>query len=232
MRLASMSSLLKFVSSSVGSKILIGLTGLAFFGFLVTHLAGNLLVLFNPDGYNDYSHALISNPLLPIAEIGLLLIFVLHAFKAVAATIGNRGARPVRYAQKKWAGRTSRKSLASTTMIVSGAIILIFTVVHLAHFKFGTYYEDAAHGYRDLARLVRETFVQPAWVAWYVLVMTLIGLHLRHGISSAFQSLGLEHPRYDAAVRWAGIALAVLVAGGFALIPLWIFFTASSGGRS
>jgi len=230
---ASMSSLLKFVSSSVGTKILISLTGLAFFGFLILHLAGNLLILVDPDGFNAYSHTLVSNPLLPIAEIGLVAIFVLHAVKALLVVIGNRGARPQRYAQKKWAGGPSRKSVASSTMIVSGSIILIFTIVHLAHFKFGTYYEDAAHGYRDLARLVRETFVQPAWVIWYVLVMTLIGLHLRHGLSSALQSLGVEHPRYNAALRVLGVVLAVLVAGGFALVPLWIFITGSGlGGRS
>jgi succinate dehydrogenase cytochrome b subunit len=225
----SMSSLLKFISSSVGTKILIGLTGLAFFGFLVIHLAGNLLILTDPDGFNAYSEHLVRNPLLPIAELGLLAIFVVHAYKAVATVIRNQHARPVSYEKKKWAGHTSRKSVASSTMIVTGTLILLFVVIHLAHFKFGTYYRDELHGYRDLARLVFETFVQPVWVIWYVVVMTLIGFHLRHGIGSAFQSLGLEHPRYNAWARAIGVVLAVLVAGGFALIPIWIYVT---GGRS
>jgi succinate dehydrogenase / fumarate reductase cytochrome b subunit len=224
-----MSSFLKFFSSSVGTKILIGLTGLLFFGFLILHLAGNLLVLMDDDAFNAYSHKLISNPLIYLAELGLLAIFVLHVYKTLTNYVRNLRARPTRYETKRWAGHTSRKTLASSSMIVTGLVVLLFLTIHLAHFKFGVYYEDAAHGYRDLARLVRETFVQPVWVIWYVVVMTLIGLHLRHGIGSAFQSLGLEHPRYNAWVRALGIVLAVLVAGGFALIPIWIFVT---GGRS
>jgi succinate dehydrogenase / fumarate reductase cytochrome b subunit len=225
----SMSSLLKFFSSTIGTKVLIGLTGLAFFGFLVTHLAGNLLVLFDREAFNAYSHKLISNPLIYIAELGLLVIFVVHAWKAVMVTIKNKRARPSAYAQKKWAGGASRKTMSSTSMIVTGLTILLFIIIHLKHFKFGTYYTEATTGYRDLAQLVLETFVSPIWVAWYVLVMVLIGMHLRHGISSAFQSLGLEHPRYSGFVRAAGVVLAILMAGGFALIPIYIFVT---GGRS
>jgi succinate dehydrogenase / fumarate reductase, cytochrome b subunit len=224
-----MSSLRTFFSSSVGSKILIALTGLAFFGFLILHLAGNLLVLIDADGFNAYSHKLIANPLLPLAELGLLAIILLHVYKTVTNFGRNLRARPAGYAKKKWAGHTSRKSVASTTMIVTGTIVLVFLTIHLAHFKFGTYYEDVRHGYRDLGRLVRETFVQPAWVIWYLVAMTLVGFHLRHGIGSAFQSLGVEHPRYNAWLRALGIVLAVLVAGGFALIPIWIYVT---GGRS
>lgn len=224
-----MSSLLKFFSSSVGTKVLIALTGLAFFGFLITHLAANLLVLFDREAYNLYSHKLISNPLIYIAELGLVVIFVVHAYKAVMVTIKNKQARPAGYAAKKWAGGTSRKTMSSTSMIVTGLTILLFIVIHLKHFKFGVYYTEATTGYRDLSQLVLETFVSPIWVAWYVLVMVLIGMHLRHGISSAFQSLGLEHPRYNGFVRAAGVVLAVLMAGGFALIPIIIFIT---GGRS
>jgi succinate dehydrogenase / fumarate reductase, cytochrome b subunit len=224
-----MSSLLKFFSSTVGTKVLIGLTGLLFFGFLITHLAANLLVLFDREAFNAYSHKLVSNPLIYVAELGLVVIFVVHAWKAVAITIKNKQARPAGYATKKWAGGKSRKTLSSTSMIVTGLTILLFIVIHLKHFKFGTHYTEAGTGYRDLAQLVLETFVSPIWVAWYVLVMVLIGMHLRHGISSAFQSLGLEHPRYSGFVRAAGVVLAILMAGGFALIPIYIFIT---GGRS
>lgn len=224
-----MSSLRTFVSSSVGTKVLIALTGLAFFGFLVLHLAGNLLILVDADGFNAYSHKLIANPLLPVAEAGLAAIILLHVYKTLTNYGRNLRARPTGYAKKKWAGHTSRKSVASSSMIVTGTIVLAFLTIHLAHFKFGTYYEDALHGYRDLARLVRETFVQPPWVLWYLVAMTLIGIHLRHGLGSAFQSLGLEHPRYNAWVRALGIVLAIVIAGGFALIPIWIYVT---GGRS
>jgi succinate dehydrogenase / fumarate reductase cytochrome b subunit len=222
-------TLRRFFSSSVGTKILIALTGLAFFGFLITHLAGNLLILVSADSFNGYSHTLTANPLLPLAELGLLAIFVLHVVKAIGNYASNKSARPAPYEKKARAGHTSRKSLSSTTMIFTGSIILIFTVLHIAMFKYGTYYEDAVHKYRDLNRLVVETFANPLWVGFYVLSMVVIGFHLRHGLSSACQSLGLSQPRYSRTARIIGTVLAVLIAGGFAMIPLWVFFT---GGRS
>lgn len=222
-------TLRRFFSSSVGTKILIAFTGLAFFGFLITHLAGNLLILVSADSFNGYSHKLTSNPLLPIAELGLLAIFLLHVFKAIANYTRNKGARPSTYEKKTWAGHTSRKSLSSTTMIFTGSVILIFTVLHIAMFKYGTYYEDAVHKYRDLYKLVIETFANPLWVAFYVLSMIVIGFHLRHGLSSACQSLGLSQPRYSRSARLIGTIVAILIAGGFAMIPVWVYFI---GGRS
>jgi succinate dehydrogenase / fumarate reductase, cytochrome b subunit len=222
-----MSSLLRFFSSSVGTKVLIALTGLAFAGFLVTHLAANLLVLVSPDAYNEYSHALISNPFIYVAEAGLVAIFLTHAFKAVFNFLGNRGARGSAYATKRGAGHTSRKSLASTTMIVTGLWLLAFTVLHLKTFKFGPWYETP-EGIRDLTRLVHEVFRGPGYVAFYVLSMAVVGLHLRHGLSSALQSLGLDHPRYTPLLLKAGLAIAILMGLGFAIIPVVIFLT---GGR-
>ncbi len=115
-----MSPLLRFLSSSVGTKILVALTGLGFAGFLVTHLAANLLVLVDAHAYNAYSHKLTSNPLIYVAEAGLVALFLVHAFKAVFVTLRNRDARGGGYAVKKRAGHTSRKSLSSSTMIVTG----------------------------------------------------------------------------------------------------------------
>src|SRR5438128_897156 len=136
-----MSSFRRVFSSSVGTKLLIGLTGLLLFAYLLLHLAGNLLVFAGAGTFNGYAHALISNPLVVPAEIGLAAIFVLHIYKAVTMWLRNRTARPVAYAQKSWAGHTSRKSLASTTMIWSGLVILLFVGVHLQQFKFGAWYE-------------------------------------------------------------------------------------------
>ena len=107
-----MSSRLRVFSSSVGTKLLIGITGLALFGYLLIHIAGNLLVFFGPDVFNRYAFFLESNPLLPVVEVGLLLIILIHAFKAVNMFLGNKAARPVAYAKKTGAGYTSRKSVA------------------------------------------------------------------------------------------------------------------------
>ena len=113
-------SLRRVFSSSVGTKLLMGVTGLLLFGYLLLHLVGNLLVFAGQDTFNHYSHALISNPLVAPAEIALLLLFLLHIYKAVVMWTKNHAARPVRYEQKSWAGYTSRKSVASTTMSWSG----------------------------------------------------------------------------------------------------------------
>ena len=224
-----MSALLRFFSSSVGTKVLIALTGLGFAAFLVTHLAANLMVLVDVHAYNEYSHKLVSNPLIYIAEAGLVLLFVTHAFKAIANYARNRGARPEGYSLKRRAGHTSRKTLASTTMIVTGTWLLVFIVIHLKLFKFGTWYDTPDGTMRDLARLVNEDFQKPLYVVFYVLSMAVVGLHLRHGLSSAFQSLGIDHPKYTPLILKAGLIVAIAMSLGFAAIPLVIFLT---GGRS
>ena len=222
-----MSPFLRFLSSSVGTKILVALTGLGFAAFLVLHLAANLLLLVDEHGFNAYSHKLISNPLIYIAEAGLVALFVVHAYKAIAVTLRNRAARGGRYAMKRGAGHTSRKSLASTTMIVTGVWLLLFIVVHLKTLKFGPWYETPDGSMRDLARLVREVYREPLHVLFYIVSMVVVGMHLSWGLSSAFQSMGIEHPRYNGFIRGAGWTIAAVMAAGFALIPIAVYF----GGR-
>jgi succinate dehydrogenase / fumarate reductase cytochrome b subunit len=222
-----MSHFLRFVTSSVGTKIVIALTGLGFAAFLVVHLAANLVVLVSPEAYNEYSHKLIANPLIYVAEAGLVLLFATHAFLAIRNYLANRAARGAGYAKSAAAGHTSRKTLASATMILSGAWLLVFTVLHIKTFKFGPWY-DGPDGVRDLARLVYEKFRSPLYVAIYVLSMAIVGLHLRHGLSSAFQSLGLAHPRYTPIVLKAGLIVAIVMGLAFALIPIVVYI---AGGR-
>jgi len=213
-------------TSSVGTKLLIGLTGLALFAYLILHLAGNAIIFFGAEPFNRYSHALISNPLIVPIEIGLLLIFLLHVYKTVTMWIGNRSARPIPYQMKTNAGHASRKSLASSTMIVTGLVTLFFVLVHVKQFKYGAWYptaDDAA--VRDLYRTEVEVFQHPVWVMFYVVCTLLVGLHLRHGISSGFQSLGLDHAVYTRRIVAWGIAGAVLIGGGLAVIPVWVYLT-------
>jgi len=113
----SLMSFRRVFSSSVGTKLLIGVTGLFLFAYLILHLVGNLMVFAGEETFNHYAHALVSNPLVIPAEIGLLLIFLLHIYKTVAMWTANQRARKIGYAKKSWAGHTSRKSIASTTMI-------------------------------------------------------------------------------------------------------------------
>ena len=212
-------------SSSIGTKLLIGLTGLALFAYLLLHLAGNLLIFAGQGTFNEYSHRLIANPLVIPAEIGLAAVFAIHAYKAVTMWIRNQAARPVRYEKKEWAGYTSRKSLASTTMIYTGLVIFLFVIVHLRQFKFGAWYQIGDPPIRDLYRTEVEIFSAPVWVTIYVVCVLLVGLHLRHGISSAFQSLGADHPVYTRRLVIWGTVFACIIGGGFAIIPLWVYFT-------
>jgi len=219
-----MATLWRVISSSVGTKVLLALSGLALAAYLVLHLIGNAFLIIGPDSLNEWGHMLITNPLVIPAELGLLVIFLIHVYKAVVNWWANRQARPVAYAEKKWAGHTSRKTVSSATMIWTGAIMAVFVVIHVATFKYGPYYEVPGSEVRDLARMVFEAFGQPLTVGFYVAVMVLIGFHLRHGISSAFQSLGADGPRFTPAIRLIGYLLAVVLAAGFAFIPIWAFF--------
>ena len=215
----------RVLSSSVGTKLLMGLTGIALFAYMLLHLVGNALIFAGEELFNEYSHALISNPLIIPIELGLLAIFLIHIYKAVTMWMANQAARPVGYVKKQPAGHTSRKSLSSTTMIGSGLFILLFVVIHVKQFKFGSWYQVTDSTVRDLARTEIEVFQNPAWVAFYVLGTLLVGLHLRHGFASAFQSLGLDHPVYTRRLTALGVFFAVLIGVGLAIIPIWVYVT-------
>jgi succinate dehydrogenase / fumarate reductase cytochrome b subunit len=206
--------------SSVATKILIGVTGLALFIYLLIHVAGNLLVFLGPELFNRYAYTLESNPLLPLIEIGLLFVFLVHIYQTVRMFLANQQARPVRYAVKRRAGWPSRKSFASSTMIVSGLWLFVFLLIHVKAFRFGVEHEWPGGG-RDLYRLEMEAFRNPAMVAFYVVSMVIVGSHLWHGISSAFQSLGADKPAWTRIVLPAGKVVAVLIAGAFIVIAIW-----------
>ena len=207
-------------SSSVGTKIVIGVTGVALVLYLLIHIAGNLMVFLGPAAFNKYAYTLEGNPLLPIIEIALLLVFLLHIFKTVRMFLGNQSRRPVRYAKKKYAGRPSRKTVASSTMIVSGLWLVAFLLVHVKTFRFSPEVEWPAGG-RDLYLLEMQAFTNPLVVAFYVISMVIVGSHLWHGVSSAFQSLGLDKPAWTRFILPAGKVLAVLIAAGFIVIAVW-----------
>jgi succinate dehydrogenase / fumarate reductase cytochrome b subunit len=211
------------LSSLISTKLIIGLTGFLLFLYLILHVAGNLLVFLGQDLFNRYSFALISNPLVTPVEIGLLLIVLIHIYKAIRMTMQNRAARPTPYAVKKLAGSPSQKSAASSTMILTGLALLVFIPIHVRMFKYGAEYPYGATGMRDLYRLEVENFSTPGWVAFYVVAMIAVGFHLWHGVASSFQSMGLSGRRFTPAVRKVGKTFAVLIAGAFIVIAVWVF---------
>ena len=217
-------------SSSVGTKIVIGITGFALFLYLLIHIAGNLMVFFGPAFFNRYAYVLESNPLLPLVELGLLAVFLIHVYKTLRMFLSNQDARPKAYAVKRPAGNPIRKTFASSTMIVSGLWLLVFIVIHVKAFRYGTEYEWPAGG-RDLYRQEMENLSNPLMVAFYILSMTVVGSHLFHGIASAVQSLGLNHPKWTPRVLLAGKIVAALIAVGFMIIAAWVYMNQPGTGR-
>jgi succinate dehydrogenase / fumarate reductase cytochrome b subunit len=223
--------------SSIGKKLLTGLTGIGLMGFIVLHLAGNLTLLGGRDAFNAYTDKLHSlGALVTIAEIGLLALFLAHAFSAVSVWWRKRGARSVHNTRVESKGAPSRQTLASRSMIVTGVVLLVFTTLHVLQFRFGAgmsegYVATLGHEQvRDLHRLVVETFKQLPVVVAYAAVMVLLGLHLRHGFWSAFQSLGALNPRLRPLAYSAGVAVGVLLALGFFVLPIYLYlFTPTPG---
>ena len=221
-----MSSRGRVFASSVGTKLLIGLTGLALFIYLIIHVSGNSLVMVGPAAFNGFHATMTANPLLPLIEIGLLIVFLVHIYKTVRMFLANQQARPVRYQMKRPAGRPSRKSLASTTMIVTGLWLTIFLLIHVKAFRFPAAGPDALH---DLYALEMQNLSHPLTVVFYVISVLMVGSHLWHGGTSALQSLGFDHPRWTPRLLVVGRVAAVAIAGLFIIITLWVFF---SGGRA
>lgn len=205
-----------FLRSSIGRKFMMSLTGAALIAFALVHLLGNLTLYADSDGtaFNSYAHLLETNPLLPLAEIGLAVLFVVHIGLGIRTALDNREARPSRY---KDLAPHGNRSVASTTMIVTGLLVLVFLVVHLVDFRFAERHPDG------LAHMVVERLAQPLGAVVYLVGVVALGVHLWHAFQSVFQTLGLYHPRYRPMVVKAGWAVAVVVGLGFATFPLVIF---------
>jgi succinate dehydrogenase / fumarate reductase cytochrome b subunit len=191
-----------------------------------------LVLLFGDrEDYNRWTHLLESlGPLLWTIELGLLACFVFHAISGVQVYLGRRRARPDAYVKSAPAGGPSLKSASSVSMLLTGIVLAVFVVWHVAAFKYGP---GVAEGYvheldgvvtRDLHRLVVETFQRPGPVVMYSVVMLLLALHLRHGFWSAFQSLGAMKPSLTPWMYGLGLAVALVVGLGFLVLPLWIYF--------
>ena len=211
------------------------LTGLCLFGFVCVHLAGNLLLFVGADTFNKYSNHLTSlGPILYLVETVLAALFLIHMYTAVTVTWGNWRARTSRYSKSVSRGDPSLMTLSSKTMIWTGLLLLVFTIVHLVTFKYGP---GISEGYvttidgeqmRDLYRLVVESFSNPLYSLYYVVSMVFLGFHLRHGFWSAIQSLGGFHPRLTPVMYGLGLVAAVVLGVGFLVIPIWFYFGGSA----
>jgi succinate dehydrogenase / fumarate reductase, cytochrome b subunit len=200
------------IGSSVGKKLLMALTGLAFIGFLTAHLAGNFAIYGGKAAFNGYAEKLQSlGPLLYFFRAGLIVFALVHITTGLLLFLRNRNARPVSYAAYASAGG---RTLSSRTMPYTGLIILGFVVFHLFHF---TFVNKTATTIFDL---VTAAFNRPEMVALYSALMVVVALHVRHGFWSAFQTIGANHPKYMPTVSALSIIAGAAVAAGFGLLPI------------
>lgn len=212
-----------YCRSSIGRKHLVAITGLLLCGFLVSHLLGNLLLLAGSDAFNLYSYKLFAlGPLLYVIEAVLAVVFLVHMYLAVRLNLENYKARG-KYAVKKRTGRGT--TFMSATMPWTGLILLVFLILHLMNLKYGTYYMTTVDGVemRDIYKTTMEYFMNPVSVGWYVFAMICAALHTAHGFSSAFQSLGLNHPKYYGKIKVVGYLYALMIGGGFAFVSVWAY---------
>ncbi|HEY7750866.1 MAG TPA: succinate dehydrogenase cytochrome b subunit [Ignavibacteriaceae bacterium] len=216
--------LLKFTSSSIGKKFTMGITGTFLIIFLIVHLIGNLTLFFGADTFNAYVLALdVVKPVIRIIELVLLLAFILHIYNGIKLWLENRRAKPVTY---KVSAATVNSSIFSRTMVQTGSIVFIFLVIHLATFfyRFNFYDPDGLADQHKYFDIVVNFLQMPVYSVFYVVAVVLLGFHLNHGLQSSFQTFGWTHKKYTPIVKSIGTLYAILMAVGFASLPIYFLF--------
>jgi succinate dehydrogenase / fumarate reductase cytochrome b subunit len=210
--------LARFYQSSVGKKSVMAASGILLVLFLLSHLLGNTTAFFGRNAFNSYAERLHSmGNLIYIFEIGLLTIFIIHIITGISLYLENLKARPFRYSVNKDAGG---RTLGSRSMPYTGLLILIFILVHLNNFHF----TDKSVLVADM---VRSLLSKPVLAGFYVFSLVGVALHVSHGFWSMFQSLGLNHPKYNRLIKTGGLTFSIVVGTVFIMIPLLAVFSKS-----
>lgn len=214
--------------TTVGQKLLMALTGLALVGFLITHLAGNLLLWAGEEKFNDYAYQLHGlGPVLWAAEIALATLFLLHICLAISTAALSQTARRKKYAEKN--SKQDQVVLsgggASNWMMPTGLMVLVFLILHVADMKFNIRHSlglaTFEFGEENLYSHVRDVLHDPIAITIYVLGLAALGIHLSHGIASALQTLGINHSRWNGILRFLCVALGWSIVLGFTSILVW-----------
>jgi succinate dehydrogenase / fumarate reductase cytochrome b subunit len=217
--------LVRAISTTIGQKLVMGATGLLLCGFLVAHLAGNMLIFQGAEHYNNYAKRLHENELLPVAEAGLLVLFVLHILLSFTTARVNTSARPIGYADKRSKLKGETMVHAHNFMFVTGVIVLGFTLLHLsdmrfAHLNLRLKYDSSMLPAEHAMHVLRD----PISATVYLLGSLVLGVHLSHGFQSAFKSLGLNHPKYTPILGKLSVLFAIVIGLGFAWMPWYFYF--------
>ncbi len=200
--------------TSIGKKIIMAVSGLSFCFFLVMHLAGNLMIYRGGDYFNAYAERLHSfEPLVNIFELMLLLLGSIHISFALKLFFENREARPVKYAIKCGAGG---RSIGSATMPYTGLLLLMFIFVHLFNFHF----VDKSN--TSIFSIVDGLFSEIGYVSFYLVSVLAVSIHVSHGFWSAFQTMGINHPKYTNFIKFVALSFAIITGIGFGFIPIYL----------
>lgn len=212
----------RFFNSTLGKKYIMAITGFLLFGFVIVHVLGNLQIFLGADAINEYAELLKSKAaLLWGARLGLLTIAMLHIVTAIQLVLRNRAARPVKYGTRK---APVAASLSSRTAALSGSLLLAFIIFHLLHYTVGVINPEFlllrdAQDRHDVFGMMVRGFSNPFIAGFYLLAMVLLCMHLSHGVSSMFQSLGLKSGAYDKLIdRVAKVAAVGIFIGNCAIV--------------
>ena len=216
-----------FYRSSIGKKVIVALTGVILIGFIIGHLLGNLQIFLGPEYINSYAEKLRSlGVFLWVIRVFLLVTVLLHIFFTISLTLENRRARPHAYKKKRYL----KSTFASRSMALSGLILLAFIIFHIAHFtvrvtdpRFQLLKADPLNRY-DVYSMMVYGFQNPIVSGFYILALFLLALHLSHGASSFFQSLGLNDKKLTPRLASLGRIFAWVMFLGYISIPLAILF--------
>lgn len=227
-----MNWVLKFLRSSLGQKLIMGLTGLFLILFLVIHLIGNLQLLYTDQGeaFNVYAKFMTTNPLIKFTSYGLYFFILLHAVQGIVLAAYNRAARGADKYAVKVTRTTGTNAFAANNMALLGILIFAFLCIHMGDFWWAMKRDQLAlavydgEAYQDLYAKVAASFSQWWIVLIYLVGQLALGFHLLHGFQSAFQTLGLNHRKYSGAIQSVGYAYSILIPLGFAIIPVVFFF--------
>lgn len=213
--------LLVFAKSSIGRKWIVGISGALLVLFILAHLAGNLTIYIGPygEGINVYAQALHASQIfLWTARGGLLLVFLVHIFTALSLVLENRRARPQRYA----VNARVQSTIYVRTMALSGLVVLSFLIFHVLQFAAGLSQHSHLYdleGRHDVAAMIILSFHSPFVSGFYLLSLVLLGMHLSHGISSLFQTFGLNGRKSAGLIKNGALLVAWVLMAGFASIP-------------
>ena len=217
--------------SSIGRKVVMSLSGIFLMLFLIVHLLGNLQLLRDDQGmqFNLYTYFMTHNPLIKLISYSLYFTIILHSIQGIYLAWVNRKAKGSKYA----VSTNTSDSFFARYMIHLGLLILAFLLIHMYQFwlqmKLGAVplvkYPGHEHDFQDLYKPVVEVYSNIGYVVFYTVSMIFIAMHLIHGFHSAFQSLGLNHKKYNGLIRSIGWLYAILIPLGFAILPIYIYLT-------